>query len=450
MGFLRSAAAGRCSPPPATKRTSLLTSCVTFRVDAPRLHARMHPCPLLRCAPVLALLLLGPLAPSVFARSSPLAGAVDWGWLRACDGVLSRSQFVELLDGVYAPGGAAAGCVEVGERTVRIRTGDDTWTEVAFAPEGAPTRPPARFWRPSAEMGAATAERPLKGVRVAIDPGHLGGDWAKMEGRFFKMGRGRPVQEGDLTLAVAKKLKPQLEKLGAEVQLLRTSSRPVTPERPKTLRGPATAELKGSPTPERVQTQSELFFYRISEIRARAQQVNQRWKPDVVLCLHFNAEEWGEPEHPQLQPRNHLHALVNGCYGAKELDWDDVRSEMLAQLFERTTAEALPLTEAVVGALAEETGLPPFTYFSSNARRVGGSAYVYARNLLANRLYRAPVVFLEPYVMNSEPVWKRVQMGDYTGEKIIDGVPRKSLINEYASGVTEGLARYYRRARVKS
>jgi N-acetylmuramoyl-L-alanine amidase len=450
MGFLLRPTLGSNAKARGGKRNLRNTSGVTSRRNGSKIHTHMHPRPLPRWFPFLALLFLGPLQAAVFARSSPLAGAVDWTWLRACDGVLTRSQFVKLLDEMYAPNGAAAGCIEVGERAVRIRTGDDVWTEVAFAPEGVPTKAPERFWRTPSEMGAASLERPLKGVRVAIDPGHLGGDWAKMEGRFFQMGRSRPVREGDLTLAVAKKLKPQLEKLGAEVQLLRTSSRPLTPDRPKTLLGPAAAELKGSPTPERLQTQSELFFYRISEIRARAQQVNQRWKPDVVLCLHFNAEEWGEPEHPQLQPRNHLHALVNGCYGAKELDWDDVRSEMLAQLFERTSAEALPLTEAVVGALAEETGLPPFTYFSANARRVGGSAYVYARNLLATRLYRAPVVFLEPYVMNSEPVWKRVQMGDYSGEKTIDGVPRKSLTNEYASGVAEGLARYYRGARVKS
>jgi hypothetical protein len=52
--------------------------------------------------------------------------------------------------------------------------------------------------------------------------------------------------------------------------------------------------------------------------------------------------------------------------------------------------------------------------------------------------------------MNSEPVWKRVQMGDYSGEKTVDGVARKSLANEYAAGVVAGLARYYRGARVKS
>ena len=175
--------------------------------------------------------------------------------------------------------------------------------------------------------------------------------------------------------------------------------------------------------------------------------VNERLKPDLVLCLHMNAEEWGEPEHPQLQPRNHLHALVNGNYGPRELESEDIREEMLAQLFGRITEEAIPLCESVVEALAEETGLPPFTYFSNNASRVGDGAYLYSRNLLANRLYRAPVVFLEPYVMNSSPVWKRVQMGDYSGTKLVDGQPRKSLVNEYALGVTEGLVRYFRRER---
>ncbi len=142
-------------------------------------------------------------------------------------------------------------------------------------------------------------------------------------------------------------------------------------------------------------------------------------------------------------PRNHLHALVNGCYGARELEWDDVRSEMLGHLFTRTVDEALPLNETLADALAEVSGLPPFTYFSNNAKLVGEGPYVYARNLLANRLYKAPVVFLEPYVMNSSPVWKRVQIGDYRGVKSVEGASSPSLVSEYASGVAEGLGRYY-------
>ena len=116
---------------------------------------------------------------------------------------------------------------------------------------------------------------------------------------------------------------------------------------------------------------------------------------------------------------------------------------MLEHLFARTAEESLPLNETLAEALAEISGLPPFTYFSSNAKRIGEGPYVYARNLLANRLYKAPVVFLEPYVMNSSPVWKRVQMGDYRGLKSVDGVSVPSLISEYASGVAQGLVRYY-------
>ena len=68
---------------------------------------------------------------------------------------------------------------------------------------------------------------------------------------------------------------------------------------------------------------------------------------------------------------------------------------------------------------------------------------MWARNLLANRLYQAPVVFLEPYVMNSEPVWERVQAGDYDGEFPIAGEPRRSLYREYADAVVAGLRDYY-------
>ncbi len=389
-------------------------------------------------------------AEGVHAKVSPLAPPPDWSWLEKCQSVFTRKQFLGVLEDIYAPNSAAAAVVEVGEKSVRIRTEGNTWKEVAFAPAlpaDGRSRGPERFWRRASEMGPAPADKPLKGVRIVIDPGHLGGEWARMEARFFQIGQTRPVAEGDLTLSVARKLKPLLEKQGAEVHVLRAGDTPVTPDRPDSLRGAAAADLNGTPPAERLRQHSELFFYRISEIRARAQRVNEELKPDMVLCLHFNAEEWGEPDNPQLIPRNHLHALVNGCYGPKELESDDIRAEMLGQLFGRVSEEAVPLSAAVLEALAAETGLPPFVYFSPNAKRIGENPYLYARNLLANRLYKAPVVFLEPYVMNSGPVWRRVQQGDYPGEKMVEGVLRKSLLNEYAAGVAEGVVRYYRAQR---
>ena len=48
--------------------------------------------------------------------------------------------------------------------------------------------------------------------------------------------------------------------------------------------------------------------------------------------------------------------------------------------------------------MARETGLPAYEYPTHEyATHIGSSGYVYARNLLATRLYRCPVVYCEPY-----------------------------------------------------
>jgi hypothetical protein len=49
------------------------------------------------------------------------------------------------------------------------------------------------------------------------------------------------------------------------------------------------------------------------------------------------------------------------------------------------------------------------------------------------------VVYIEPYVMNSQEVWDRVQAGNYEGRKVIDGKMRESIYEEYANAVLAGL-----------
>ena len=44
----------------------------------------------------------------------------------------------------------------------------------------------------------------LSGLTIALDPGHIGGDWSAMERRHFSLHGDQPVKEGDLALAVAK------------------------------------------------------------------------------------------------------------------------------------------------------------------------------------------------------------------------------------------------------
>ena len=58
---------------------------------------------------------------------------------------------------------------------------------------------------------------------------------------------------------------------------------------------------------------------------------------------------------------------------------------------------------------------------------------------LANRIYEAPVIFLEPYIANSETVYQRIRMGDFDGQKKIGQKIKTSLIREYADAVVFGL-----------
>src|SRR5438445_10234540 len=120
---------------------------------------------------------------------------------------------------------------------------------------------------------------------------------------------------------------------------------------------------------------------------------------------------------------------------------------MLRKLLSGAYEEELPIANAIAAAMAKETQLPAYEYpTANNVTKIGSTGYVYARNLLATRLYRCPVVYCEPYVMNSNDVFARIQAGDYEGTRSVNGIERKSIFHEYAGSVADGLAEYYRKA----
>ena len=120
-----------------------------------------------------------------------------------------------------------------------------------------------------------------------------------------------------------------------------------------------------------------------------------------------------------------------------------MRFELLLKLLNGSGAQEAAVAAVVAPALAAATGLPPYQYTGPNAVRIDNNPYLWARNLLANRLYECPVVYIEPYVMNSPEVFARVQAGDYEGTREFGGVPRKSIFREYADAVADGLTAYY-------
>jgi hypothetical protein len=388
-----------------------------------------------------------------------------WSVLEHYQQTITHDEFSHLINDVYCTHGFASDLIEIDGNTARIlinRAAQKSFT-LRFAANSGERKPVPRLWHAAKSLPQAPPEKSLSGVKITLDPGHLGGNWAKMEERWFQVGENKPVQEGDLTLRVAGLLAPRLRELGAKVSFVRNNDEPTTEKRPEDLRALARKILieNGVPQPrtevldpndpakeQTIRWQSEILFYRYSEIRRRAACVNFKLHPDLVLCLHFNAEVWGDPNSPNLTDTNHLHLLVNGSYLAEELEFDDQRFEMIRRLLSRVYDEELPLADTIAPAMARETGLPPYEYPTTNSTtKVGNSGYVYARNLLATRLYRCPVVYCEPYVMNSKDVFARIQVGDYEGTRNVNDIERKSIFREYADSVAEGLVDYYSKAR---
>lgn len=378
------------------------------------------------------------------AHLSSLSEEPDWSELDMHQGSMGRSEFEQLIDQVYTTGSLWRDWVDIGDSQVRVRMHGENWYGLSFRNEGREV-PSLRTWKRADELGVAPVGRPLQGLHIAIDPGHLGGEWAKMEDRWLVVDGQPPICEGDMTLFVAELLKPRLEGLGAKVTLVRDSAQPVTKWRPSDLVELAKQELGADADPWRVQKVSERLFYRTAEIRARAERVNEEIRPDLVLCLHFNADAWGDPSNPTLVEKNHFHLLVHGAYADEEVALEDQRFMMLKKLLSRVHYEEAPLAESIAEAFVESTEMPPFQYKpgSSIVRPVGDHSCVWARNLLANRLYDCPVIFMEPYVMNSKLDYPRMQAGDYVGLRKVAGKMQPSIFREYAELMISGLVRHY-------
>jgi hypothetical protein len=363
--------------------------------------------------------------------------AADWSPLERYQQSISRADFEGLLAGVYCPSGALTNYLVFGTNSVTVFSTPEK-TNALFT---------LRF---SSAASSSVSHSPLTLKRIVLDPGHIGGEWARMEERFFERGKDRPVQEAVLNLTAARLLKTRLEAAGIEVFLTKDNFEPVTDKRPEDFRAQAEqdtplARFDAFPPLDReaahadaVRKRAENLFYRSSEIAARARLVNEQIKPDLTICMHFNAVEWDQCQN--LVDDNRLVVYVHGDYLASELKDDDQKLRLFSKLLERSHPIEQTVAEAVATAMAGATKLPPVEYGpSGGAIHVGDNPYVFARNLAANRLYNGPVVFLEPYYMNNRVVYERIQLGDYEGTRDVDGTPMKSIFREYADSVADGL-----------
>lgn len=341
-------------------------------------------------------------------------GAPRWDDLTPYQGTMTKDAFVERVAGRYAPYGAAVSWMEVYDTHALIRTGNgdgDIFYRLRFAPKA--DAQAAKAHAPKEESAL-----PLQGLRVALEAGHVGGEFARMESRYFQVGDEPPVREGDLTLQVALLTAQKLRALGADVFLVRENAQPLTP-----VRGKGFVE---------------------AEMTARAAKVNAQKPFDCLLSIHFDARPWSRPDKAILTTApSKAHVIISGAYSSKELARDGDRILMLEKLLSGEGDTELTLAQILGKTIEERTGMGNGSYFSLNAAALPGHPYVWARNLMATRLYRCPAVLCELYVMNDTADYARIQAGAYAGLREFGGKLRPNVFEDYANVLTEALLTWY-------
>ncbi|OHX65343.1 hypothetical protein NH26_02755 [Flammeovirga pacifica] len=301
-----------------------------------------------------------------------------------------------------------------------------------------------------------TIMKPLSGIRVAIDPGHIAADMkmAKVEGRFIDMkledGTKIQLREGDLTLTTAYVLKDSLEKYGAEVYMTRqgavnagASKKTYNVWKKKHLQ----SKLYGQKLTKKQMMhilyhspESRIYrqYYLQDDLEMRADSINY-FKPDVTVVLHYNADElnsgWKKPSR-----RNFSMVFVPGSFMAKELKSKRDRYDFLRILISDYTKDSYYLSKFIMREFEETLNVPAVgphnepRYLKTVGMSLGNG--IYARNLRLCRLLNSPICYGEPLLQDNEYELRALNGNDFKTNKIS---PR---VIEVADSYLKGIMNY--------
>ncbi len=389
----------------------------------------------------------------------------EWFTIDPYQGTITRQQFEQKLRNLYDPFSAFASYLDINDSRVVIYPSPHERRVPQFTLNFAPPtqiHAAPRWFRTPEEFRAEShpLDRPLNGLRVAIDPGHIGGPWAQMEERSTRYHGSAPVQEGDLNLITGRLLKQELTDMGASVFVVRDSTEPVTPYRPDDLLPEArdllvqhsshSTSLKAFPPDKldllfghRLMDLAEFLFYRCSEIKERGNRIRNNFVPDITVTLYIDATPGSG--RGRVTSANANIFFVQGSYTSTEMADPEMRQRCVYKMVEGGSDIEAEVASDISNVFTQRTGLKPVGYGNSSTTRqvIPNNPYVVARNLAANREYDGPVVCTEPYFMNNQIVYQRLLAGDYEWQKIFDGKNYGSIFREYADCVAQGLVKAY-------
>ena len=337
-------------------------------------------------------------------------------------------------------------------------------------------------------------ETPLKGLRVLIDPGHMGKSpaevpgpkpnyWDNVTGKFVEVG-GNYVSEGNLNLWTAYLVSNALEELGAEVKLTRTELKPVieTPymsfdvipfvaqffynsfddwmlkhldkkidfSRAGSVEDLAD-DIRDDPNSKKAfqekykknpydSTFTSTLYTEAADLDARVKMADE-FQPDLFLDIHYDAENWHELQ----SDIDKVSGYVPGNYLYKETGSRRIRALALKHLLEvRRWNESVALVDSITQSMSASLKI------ERDNQPVIVGAYrikkgVYARNLyIPRRIRKGLIAYLEclhyDYPEEYRVLSKNNAKGNYHG--LAFKYPAR--LNSVSSGIRDGILNFFK------
>jgi N-acetylmuramoyl-L-alanine amidase len=297
----------------------------------------------------------------------------------------------------------------------------------------------------SRQLRLNQAARPLRGLRIALDPGHMGTDeWDERTGKYVEGmvgGRMRRISEATLATQVALLAERDLTALGATVMLTRRTLGTVSDIRYEDLdvQEFARRELRASSlAPWFLQrlpqggasfdqapqiramfaeaSRSKYYILR-EDIDARARLI-KAFNPDITLVIHFDSDTH------QLTTRRlpYTKVYVEGAFLAEEFATREARREFAEHLLHPDAWEAsVALSQSIVNQFRDQLGIQLSPTGGAAATKLVRPG-VFARNLgLSRRLPRHAISYLECMFYNDAVEFPRLLAEDHTID--IGGTP---------------------------
>jgi N-acetylmuramoyl-L-alanine amidase len=310
--------------------------------------------------------------------------------------------------------------------------------------------------------------KPLAGMKIALDPGHVANDTAlgHIEQKFISMNV--PAQsfdtrdsvpvafaEGQLTWQTAAILAEKLRNAGAEVILTRpgagitafgkTFEQWKEDDYLRTLdsllivdpRNQNLLDLKSG----KMKTDRSIFrfVFRDAELRKRSEIINA-FDPDLTVVIHYNVDEANAPwSHPST--KNYCMLFVPGSFEAGELNTPEERYDFLRLLLTDDLEQSIEASNLVGIQFKKILDVPlasesDASYLSTSCKAVYRQG-VFARNLSMTRLIQSPVVYGETLYQDNR--YEAKKLSDRSLTDSLTQLKTSKRVMEVADAYYEGI-----------